>query len=61
MAEKEPTVVPLNTSVLAWQREMVEAYARERGFISTSEALRSILTEWHHFKDIRAGIQEEVA
>ena len=51
MTEKTEKVAILNTSVRQDQRDMLIQHAKDNGFISLSEALRSILDEWKHDRE----------
>ena len=52
----EDQVVILSASILPWQKTMIDQYRKDEGFLSASEALRRILTDWRNMKAIEAGI-----
>ncbi len=60
MSEETASTVILNVSVLPWQKAMVEQLRKDEGYLSVSEAMRRVLTEWRNFKAVEAGIPTTV-
>ena len=45
MAESDPQLVVINTTIYPWQREELVKRQRELGLVSLSETLRSVLNK----------------
>lgn len=49
----EDGVVVLNATIYAWQKEVLEAFRRQENCLTTSEALRRLLTLFDGMTDER--------